>query len=85
MRSIVLTALSLALLTSSLSALNTPSSSKFDRRVSYATYNADDVFLVKCKNGYVSMLQFADNERIVNIATGFSSGWEIVEFQTPTE
>ena len=79
MRSIVLTALSLALLTSSLSALNTPSSSKFDRRVSYATYNADDVFLVKCKNGYVSMLQFADNERIVNIATGFSSGWEIVD------
>lgn len=79
MRSIVLTALSLALLTSSLSALNTPSSSKFDRRISYATYNADDVFLVKCKNGYVSMLQFADNERIVNIATGFSSGWEIVD------
>ena len=66
-------------LTSNLSALETPKGSKFDNRVSFATYNADDVFLVKCKNGFVSMLEFDSEERIVNIATGFSNGWELMD------
>ncbi|OCS32898.1 P-type conjugative transfer protein VirB9 (plasmid) [Campylobacter fetus] len=73
------TLLILALLTNSLFALNIPKGSKFDKRVTYATYNADDVFLIRCKNGYVSMLEFGANERIVNIATGFSNGWEIID------
>nr|WP_231854860.1 P-type conjugative transfer protein VirB9 [Campylobacter fetus] len=60
-------------------ALNTPKGSKFDNRITYASYNAQDVYLVKAKNGYVSMLQFAKDERIVNIATGFSDGWELID------
>lgn len=70
----------LSLMTSTqLFALNTPKGSKFDTRITYASYNAQDVYLIKAKNGYVSMLQFAKDERIVNIATGFSEGWELID------
>lgn len=56
-----------------------PKSSKFDKRITFATYNANDVFNINCKNGFVSMLEFANDERIVNIATGFSDGWELID------
>lgn len=59
--------------------LNAPKSSKYDNRINHANYNAQDVYLVKARNGYVSMLQFAKSERIVNIATGFSDGWELID------
>ena len=60
-------------------ALNAPKSSKFDSRITHANYNAQDVYLVKAKNGFVSMLQFSKGERIINIATGFSDGWELID------
>ena len=69
----------IVLIALNLHALETPKGSKLDARVSFATYNANDVFLVKCKNGYVSMLEFSDEERIINIATGFSNGWELID------
>lgn len=79
MKKILILASLLTLSMTNLMALETPKGSKLDKRVSYATYNADDVFLVKCKNGYVSMLEFDSEERIVNIATGFSNGWELID------
>lgn len=69
----------LVLFASNCFALNVPSISKYDPRITFAVYNASDVYLVKCKNGYVSMLEFSQDERILNIATGFSDGWEIIE------
>ncbi len=59
-------------------ALDIPKTSKYDKRIAFAKYNADEVFLVKCKAGYVSLLKFSPMEKIVNIATGFSDGWELV-------
>lgn len=56
-----------------------PKSSKFDNRITFANYNADDVFLINCKNGFVTMLEFSNDERIINIATGFSDGWELID------
>lgn len=56
-----------------------PKSSKFDNRIKFAKYNADDVFSINCKNGFVSMLEFSSDERIINIATGFSDGWELID------
>lgn len=57
----------------------TPKASKFDNRITFATYNANDVFTLNCKNGFVSMLEFSSDERIINIATGFSNGWELID------
>lgn len=71
--------LACALLSSSAIALNIPKANKFDPRMVYATYNAGDVFLIKAKNGFVTMVEFSKDERIINIATGFSDGWELID------
>lgn len=71
----------LVLLSFQVFALTLPQNSKFDQRVVFATYNADDVFLIRAKDGYVSVLQFADDERIVEMATGFSEGWNLDDRQ----
>ncbi|EAI8859273.1 P-type conjugative transfer protein VirB9 [Campylobacter fetus] len=72
-------AIILLLAMANLYAINIPKLSKFDKRITYATYNADDVVLVKCKEGFVSIIEFDKDERIVNIATGFSDGWEVMD------
>lgn len=56
-----------------------PTPSKFDNRITFATYNANDVFEIHAKNGYVSVLEFGEKEIIENIATGFIDGWELID------
>lgn len=60
-------------------ALNIPKTSTFDKRIAYAIYNANDVFQINAKNGYVSVLEFSMDERIINTATGFAEGWDLIE------
>ncbi|HDZ5008027.1 TPA: P-type conjugative transfer protein VirB9 [Campylobacter jejuni] len=60
-------------------ALNIPKTSAFDKRIAYAVYNANDVFQINAKNGYVSVLEFGIDERIINTATGFAEGWDLIE------
>ncbi|MCR6580359.1 P-type conjugative transfer protein VirB9 [Campylobacter insulaenigrae] len=60
-------------------ALNIPKTSEFDKRIAYAVYNANDVFQINAKNGYVSVLEFGLDERIINTATGFAEGWDLIE------
>lgn len=60
-------------------ALNVPKTSIFDKRIAYAVYNADDVFQINSKNGYVSVLEFGVDERIINTATGFAEGWDLTQ------
>ncbi|TLD80727.1 P-type conjugative transfer protein VirB9 [Helicobacter sp. MIT 11-5569] len=60
-------------------ALNIPKASIYDKRITYAVYNANDVFQVNAKNGYVSVLEFGIDERIINTATGFAEGWDLIE------
>lgn len=60
-------------------ALNVPKTSTFDKRIAYAVYNADDVFQINSKNGYVSVLEFGVDERIINTATGFAEGWDLTQ------
>ena len=59
--------------------ISIPKTSKFDNRITFATYNANDIYQVNCKNGFVTMLEFGNDERIINIATGFGDGWELVD------
>lgn len=73
MRKLLLLALSIGV---SFGAYN-PVKSDFDSKITYAAYNADDVVEIRCANGYVSVLEFGKNERVINMATGFSDGWEI--------
>lgn len=62
-----------------LNALEIPKGSKFDRRIAYTDFNAEDVFKLVTKKGHVSVIEFDSNERIINVATGFSDGWELVD------
>lgn len=67
------------LLTSQIFALYIPSSSRLDKRITFAKYNANNVFQIFGKNGYVSILEFKKDERVINIATGFSDGWDLID------
>ncbi|EAK0640576.1 P-type conjugative transfer protein VirB9, partial [Campylobacter coli] len=79
MKNITLTILSFFFLASTAFALNIPKTSSFDKRIAYAVYNANDVFQINAKNGYVSVLEFGIDERIINTATGFAEGWDLIE------
>lgn len=56
-----------------------PTVSKFDKRITYTKYNAEDVFIIKAKVGYVSMVRFNEDEKVVVLSSGFSNGWEIID------
>ncbi|CUU79041.1 P-type conjugative transfer protein VirB9 [Campylobacter fetus subsp. venerealis] len=64
---------------SSVFALNIPNKSLDDGRITYANYNANDVFKINAKNGFVTVLEFDKNEKIINTATGFAEGWDLIE------
>ena len=55
-----------------------PKNSKYDNRINHINYNGENVTLIKLAVGYVTMLEFANDERSINIVTGFSDGWEIL-------
>ena len=56
-----------------------PTVSKFDKRITYTKYNAEDVFIIKAKVGYVSMVRFNEDEKVVVLSSGFSNGLEIID------
>lgn len=62
---------------SSLFAIEVPKPTLFDKRVVYADFNKDDVFQIYGKNGYTTVIQFSEDERVLDMATGFSAGWDI--------
>lgn len=73
MKKIVLTAL-FSLTT--LFAIDIPNSSIYDKRVVFSNFNNDDVFQIYGKNGYTTVVQFAPDEVILDMASGFSDGWD---------
>ena len=60
-------------------ALEIPQTSKYDKIITYAVFNAHQVFRIASANGYVSVIEFGKDERIINTATGFSEGWELTD------
>ena len=58
-------------------AIEIPKSTLFDKRMVYTDFNKDDVFQLYGKNGYTTVIQFSNDEIILDMATGFSLGWEI--------
>lgn len=58
-------------------ALDIPKSSKYDERMQYINYNAQNVTEIKAKDGFVTAITFSPEEVITDVAVGFSGGWDI--------
>lgn len=69
-------ALVLAAISGTTFAADIPQGSKFDNRIQYVNYNAGDVVVVRSIAGTGSRLVFSANETILDVASGFSQGWE---------
>ena len=57
-------------------AVNVPQGSPFDNRIQYVNYNAGDVVVIRAVAGIGLRLVFAPNETILDVASGFTQGWE---------
>jgi P-type conjugative transfer protein VirB9 len=57
-------------------ATDIPQGSKFDNRIQYVNYNAGDVVVVRTVAGLGTRVVFAPNEVVVDVASGFTQGWE---------
>ncbi|RYZ91363.1 MAG: P-type conjugative transfer protein VirB9 [Proteobacteria bacterium] len=60
-------------------AADMPQSSKFDNRIQYVNYNSGDVVVVRAVAGIATRIVFSPNERILDIASGFTQGWDILD------
>jgi len=57
-------------------AVDVPVSSRYDNRIQYVNYNAGDVVLVRALAGLGTRIVFGADEEIIDIASGFTQGWE---------
>lgn len=57
-------------------AVDVPSSSRYDNRIQYVNYNPGDVVLVRALPGLGARIVFGPDEQILDVASGFSQGWE---------
>jgi P-type conjugative transfer protein VirB9 len=58
-------------------AADEPQGSKFDNRIQYVNYNAGDVVVVRTVAGIGTRIVFAPNETVLDVASGFTQGWEL--------
>ncbi len=58
-------------------AIKIPKPTLFDKRIVYADFNTDDVFQLYSKNGYTTIVKFAQDEIILDMGSGFNQGWDI--------
>lgn len=57
-------------------AAEVPQGSRYDGRIQYINYNPGDVVVVNTVSGIASRLVFAPGEKILDVASGFTQGWE---------
>jgi P-type conjugative transfer protein VirB9 len=57
-------------------AADVPQGSKFDNRIQYVNYNPGDVVVVRAIAGLGARVVFAPGETILDVASGFTQGWE---------
>ena len=69
-------ALAMMLACAPAAALDTPSGTSADARVKYVNYNESDVVAVYAYQGVATHIMFAPGEEVLDIASGFSAGWE---------
>lgn len=78
MKKILLTTL-LGLSTPISFALDYPTHSFKDGRIQYVNYSANDVVLVHAAIGVATQIILEPDEQVLEMASGFSDGWEIVD------
>ncbi|HDX1051052.1 TPA: P-type conjugative transfer protein VirB9 [Pasteurella multocida] len=76
MRKISLLAGVICLFSQSVYAASIPVKSRYDTRMQTQTYNALDVTEIKVKDGFATAILFDNDERVIDMASGFSDGWE---------
>lgn len=57
-------------------AADVPQGSKYDNRIQYVNYNSGDVVVVRAVAGLGARVVFAPGETILDVASGFTQGWE---------
>jgi len=60
-------------------AIETPKGSKFDGRIQNVVYNPGDVVVIHAVPGRGARIVFSSNETILDIASGFTDGWEFAD------
>lgn len=63
----------------SANALTIPKGSQYDQRMKTISYNPYDVTEIVAVSGYATTIMFKDNESVIDVAVGFSQGWEVVD------
>lgn len=58
-------------------AASKPTGSRFDSRNQIINYNPSDTTLINSAPGYVSVLVFDDDEKVMETQVGFDQGWNI--------
>ncbi|MDR0579725.1 MAG: TrbG/VirB9 family P-type conjugative transfer protein [Campylobacteraceae bacterium] len=56
----------------------TPQGSSLDARITYQKYSAKNVIKIYAKDGYVTVLDLDNEERVIDMFTGFVDGWDLV-------
>lgn len=69
----------LLILTGVCNAVQKPIHSKFDKRMQYLSYNGFNVTQINAKVGYVTAINFSQDEVIVDMVIGFNLGWETID------
>ena len=52
---------------SQMQGISVPKVSKYDKRITYAVFNTNDIFQIAAANGYVTVVEFSADERICQI------------------
>jgi len=60
-------------------ALEKPKGSRYDGRIQYVNYNEQDIVLVRASPTVGTQIVFSKDEQILDIASGFSQGWELFQ------
>jgi type IV secretion system protein VirB9 len=58
-------------------AVSVPDSSEYDSRITYDVYNPDEVVKLYVKDGFISTINLQNDERVIDMFTGFVDGWDI--------
>ena len=76
MKRFLLTGVAVLVLASSAGAVEAPQGSRYDSRIQSVPYNEGDVVVLHAYPGLGSQIVFSLGEKILDIASGFSQGWE---------
>ncbi len=61
----------------SVNALDIPHGSQYDKRIQHVNYNSSDVVVINSLAGRGTRIVFSPDEAILDIASGFTRGWEL--------